>query len=57
MTMDAIVVRDLRRAYGPVQAVDGISFVMSCAQLGLLAAWTLAGTAVVWLRRDALTGR
>jgi len=31
--------------------------VVSWSHLGLVAAWTLAGATVVWLRRDALTGR
>jgi hypothetical protein len=30
---------------------------VSWSHLGLVAAWTLAGATVVWLRRDALTGR
>jgi ABC-type transport system involved in cytochrome c biogenesis permease component len=31
--------------------------VVSWSHLGLVAAWTVAGATVVWLRRDALTGR
>jgi len=31
--MDAIVVRDLRRAYGPVRAVDGLGFTVPAGQV------------------------
>ncbi|MFG1605193.1 ABC transporter ATP-binding protein [Actinoplanes sp. NPDC049265] len=31
--MDAIVVRDLRRAYGPVRAVDGIGFTVAAGEV------------------------
>jgi ABC-2 type transport system ATP-binding protein len=31
--MDAIVVRDLRRAYGPVRAVDGVSFTVPAGEV------------------------